>query len=378
QTVRADAPPAGDLGAHAVVLTLLAEVRSPLPDGDADVHRRVEREQTHRPVATEHERADVALAHAVLRDQVERRLPDLLAVEGDRHVVELGRLEEPVDVVGVAEDRRADLGVVAADALEDARAVVQAVREYVDLCVLPCGELAVHPNEVRGLHVRVSWCQRCASTACVASAVLALPPRSGVRSPWSRALSTADSTDAAASGKPSPWRSIMAALRNIARGLAMPWPAMSGAEPWTGSKTPGVPDSPRLALGSIPIEPVSIAASSLRMSPNMFSVSSTSKWRGLLMSCMAALSTSTCSSRTSRPCSGRGRFGSVVSHLGPPTAPSRTASAARQPAKVSSGSGDPVASIAAPPIEYSENVKSSSALSTSTAEATTSRPIPSP
>src|SRR5436190_489191 len=84
------------------------------------------------------------------------------------------------------------------------------------------------------------------------------------------------------------------------------------------------------------------------------------------------------SRRPSSPCSGRGRFGSVVSHLGPPTAPSRTASAARQPAKVSSGSGDPVASIAAPPIEYSENVKSSSALSTSTAEATTSRPIPSP
>jgi hypothetical protein len=30
------------------------------------------------------------------------------------------------------------------------------VREYVDLCVLPCDELAVHPDEVRGLHVRVS------------------------------------------------------------------------------------------------------------------------------------------------------------------------------------------------------------------------------
>src|SRR4051794_28273646 len=84
------------------------------------------------------------------------------------------------------------------------------------------------------------------------------------------------------------------------------------------------------------------------------------------------------SRRPSSPCSGRGRCASVVSHFGPPTAPRRTASASRQPAKVSSGSGDPVASIAAPPIEYSENVKSPSALSTSTAEATTSRPIPSP
>src|SRR3954470_3968359 len=80
----------------------------------------------------------------------------------------------------------------------------------------------------------------------------------------------------------------------------------------------------------------------------------------------------------SSPCSGRGLAGSVVSHRGPPTAPSRMASASRQPARVSSGRGDPVASMAAPPIRYSENVKPSSALSTSTAEATTSGPIPSP
>jgi hypothetical protein len=70
---------------------------------------------------------------------------------------------------------------------------------------------------------------------------------------------------------------------------------MSGAEPWTGSNRPG-PSPPREALGSSPIEPVSIAASSLRMSPNMFSETITSKWLGLETSCIAALSTSTCSS----------------------------------------------------------------------------------
>ena len=53
----------------------------------------------------------------------------------------------------VLEDRRADLGVVAADALEDPGAVVQAVREYVDFCVLPGDELPVHPDEVRLVHV---------------------------------------------------------------------------------------------------------------------------------------------------------------------------------------------------------------------------------
>ncbi len=48
----------------------------------------------------------------------------------------------------------------------------------------------------------------------------------------------------------------------------------------------------------MPIEPVSIAASSERMSPNRFSVRITSKCRGAATSCIAALSTSTCSSST--------------------------------------------------------------------------------
>ena len=124
------------------------------------------------------------------------------------------------------------------------------------------------------------------------------PPRSSPRCPVSRspsaparqvggaqallesAESTAASSFAASSSMPSPSRSSIAAERKVASGLAMPWPAMSGAEPWTGSNTPG-PSSPRLAEGSIPSEPVSIAASSLRMSPNMFSVTITSKRAGI-------------------------------------------------------------------------------------------------
>ena len=62
----------------------------------------------------------------------------------------------------------------------------------------------------------------------------------------------------------------------MASGLARPCPAMSGAEPCTGSNMPG-PSPASDALGSMPIEPVSIAASSERMSPNMFSVRIVSK-----------------------------------------------------------------------------------------------------
>ena len=54
-----------------------------------------------------------------------------------------------------AEDRRALRRVVAADALEDAGAVVEAVRAHVDARVVPVDELAVHPDLLRGLHVRL-------------------------------------------------------------------------------------------------------------------------------------------------------------------------------------------------------------------------------
>ena len=57
----------------------------------------------------------------------------------------------------------------------------------------------------------------------------------------------------------------------------MPCPAMSGAVPWIGSYMPTLPGAPSEALGSMPIEPASIEASSVRMSPNMFSVTITSK-----------------------------------------------------------------------------------------------------
>ena len=56
---------------------------------------------------------------------------------------------------------------------------------------------------------------------------------------------------------------------------------------------------PSDALGSMPSEPVSMAASSLRMSPNRFSVTITSKSAGRETSCIAALSTSRWSSGTS-------------------------------------------------------------------------------
>ena len=218
-------------------------------------------------------------------DELERRLAQLLAVERDRHVVQLGRLEQAVDVRLVAEDRRADLRVVAADALEHARAVVQAVREYVDLRVLPGDELPVQPDEVRLLHVRAP---SSSLSPTGARALLGWPrPCSrcrrgrGSAARPARAASTADSTAAASVSKDRPWRSSRAVLRNIASGLAPRCPRCPARSRARARRRRGRRRRPRLALGSIPIEPVIIAASSLRMSPNMFSVTITSKSRGV-------------------------------------------------------------------------------------------------
>ena len=65
---------------------------------------------------------------------------------------------------------------------------------------------------------------------------------------------------------------------------------MSGAAPWIGSYSP-LPLASSAAEGSMPIEPVSIDASSERMSPNRFPVTMTSNCLGLRTSCMAQLST---------------------------------------------------------------------------------------
>ena len=66
-----------------------------------------------------------------------------------------------------------------------------------------------------------------------------------------------------------------------------------------GSNNPPRPAAPRDAEGSRPIDPASIDASSVRMSPNMFSVTITSKSRGRRSRCMAAASTNMCSKLTS-------------------------------------------------------------------------------
>ena len=69
------------------------------------------------------------------------------------------------------------------------------------------------------------------NTSSAAATVLSDPPRSFVRAPSFTASDTARSTALASASSPSEWRSSIAALRMVPTGFAIPFPAMSGAEP---------------------------------------------------------------------------------------------------------------------------------------------------
>src|SRR5271157_6571110 len=116
-----------------------------------------------------------------------------------------------------------------------------------------------------------------------------LPGSSGVRWPRFRTFSMAVSMALAAISMRNEYRSIRAAEAMAAMGLARLRPAISGADPCTGSYKACC--SPRLADGKRPMDPVSMAASSLKMSPNMLVVRTTSKLVGRSISRMAQLST---------------------------------------------------------------------------------------
>src|SRR4051812_36964178 len=82
--------------------------------------------------------------------------------------------------------------------------------------------------------------------------------------------------------------------------------------------------------------------------------------------------------RPSSPCSGRGSSGLVVSHLGPPTAASSTASELRHAASVSGVRAVPCWSIETPPIGWSSISKPPRRSSSARALSVISGPIPSP
>ena len=116
-----------------------------------------------------------------------------------------------------------------------------------------------------------------------ATAVAIRSPSAWVEYPAApgRAATAPASTAAAASRSPR-WSRSSEAERTAATGLARPVPAMSGADPCTGSNKEGDEAGLRLALAAVPRPPAMAAPRSVRMSPNRLSVTITSKRPGSL------------------------------------------------------------------------------------------------
>ena len=144
------ARPAADLHAHALGEGVVAEVGAPRPAGDRHVDGARQRVEPHLAVAVVGDRPDVAAGQAGGRDRVLGGLHDVVDRVRDLHAEDGGAAEQPLDVVGEPEDAGTVVGLVGADPLEHAHAVVERVGEDVDAGVVPVDELAVHPDLLGG------------------------------------------------------------------------------------------------------------------------------------------------------------------------------------------------------------------------------------
>ena len=144
--VGGQAPPTRHTHVHPPPDCLLSQIGSPLPGCDDGVDRAMEGVEPHLAVAAEDARPDVAGAQLVDADEFLGGLGKFLGAVWDVHAVDARGLVEAHHVVGEAETRRAARRIVAPQALEDARAVVNYVGEDVDFRVVPVHELAVHPD----------------------------------------------------------------------------------------------------------------------------------------------------------------------------------------------------------------------------------------
>ena len=105
------------------------------------------RVDAHRAVADEDDRPQVALFELVRAKHLDARRHHLLARELALHERQLAAVEEALDVLLQAEDVALAVGaLVGANALEDADAVVERVREEVDVSGVLVDELAVEPD----------------------------------------------------------------------------------------------------------------------------------------------------------------------------------------------------------------------------------------
>src|SRR5437588_6278829 len=114
-----------------------AKVFAPLPGANIGIDRAGERIDSKCPIAANHDGPQIALFVLVGSDELPASFDDLGGREWYLHSVDVCRIEEPVDVRVQSENGGTALRVVATNAFEDRRSVVDHVRHHVDGGLLP-------------------------------------------------------------------------------------------------------------------------------------------------------------------------------------------------------------------------------------------------
>src|SRR5688572_2266958 len=173
----------------------------------------------------------------------------------------------------------------------------------------PRKRLSMAGGSVRKFFIRDATAESAGGPAGQRSAsAMALPQVTVSARPWMSAVRSAGSAStasmaarmAAAASRSPRWSSIIAADQIWPTGLARPLPAMSGAEPWTGSNSDGaVRSGLMLPDGAMPMVPVQAGPRSDRMSPNRFDPTTTSNRSGFITNWAVRMSMWYLSVRTS-------------------------------------------------------------------------------
>ncbi len=149
ERVGRDAPPTADLHVDAALNRFAAEIATPLHREDDDVNRVLAPLNAERTRAAKCQRAHVAGVMSVAADQIDNRVVDVVLVEGHRHLGDLRGIEQAARVGFEPEYRRTLPGRVGANALKDARPIVQGVRRDVNSRLFPTNKLPISPNPFR-------------------------------------------------------------------------------------------------------------------------------------------------------------------------------------------------------------------------------------
>src|SRR5262249_37347279 len=138
--------PGADADVHTFCQSFRAEVGSPSPTSHIAIDGRIQRVDADFAVATHDDRLDVTGVELVEANDFAGDVGEIFDGEGQVHAIGLRGMDEALHVFADAENRGALLGFVAADALENSRAVTYDVGKDVNPRVIPVDEFSVVPD----------------------------------------------------------------------------------------------------------------------------------------------------------------------------------------------------------------------------------------